>query len=497
MSNLSKLVQKIIWAGPFQDTAKIGTGIVLSFSPKKKTSCSPFYTFHSASMALSRAPAASRAPQFRSNAVYRSFKLPISIVSCSSTSTPGKVRKFSNRKNHLRQKLLKTLTEPYSNWGISELPHKIHGDFPGESSPDEKCRSSLEGQYAAGSGEEAEALDIRELRVAEVSNGIEIRDNSVTAFSKGSISKFGLWFLGAYMFQKIWSAWVLGSVDTFHENGNGSKKKDKNGILDVGINGKDKSKWKLFGMGDKKHEGGGVANLDEEDMEKKIEEIQSMAREAREEERSKMDTNGSQSDDNDDEDEEEGFTKRGIEKEIHDRLVKLSKTLGNNSQEKLLVSFANSMKRDDDGRSDKVGKDDLNEDNNVDLMFKKRYKFRGSLGGKTDKPKGFTNSGHPSAPKETKGNGDIGGGDLEKDGKKKQSMESSKSLRTSGKKLVGRDKKKPGQRLELNGIFHLGPFIHHYRLLISTCLEYLFDRMLKSWQKSYINDIGMFVFMKL
>lgn len=419
-------------------------------------------------MALSGAPAASRVPQFRSNVVYRNFKLPISMVSCSSTSTPGKVRKFSNRKNYLREKLLKTLNKPYSNWGISELPRKIPGDFPSESSLDENCSHSLEGQYAAGSGEEVGELDIQELRVAEVSNGIEIMDNSVTAFSKRSFYEFGLWILGAYMFQKICAAWVLGSVDIYENgNGNGSEKEDKNGIVDVGINGKDESKWKLFGMGDKKLEGDGVSYLDEEDMEKKIEEIQLMAREAREKERLKMGNNGSQSDGDDDEveDEDEDFAKTGIEKEVHDRLVKLSKKLGNKAQKKLSVSFANNMKRDGD-RSDKAGKDDLNEDNNVALMFKKRYRFRGSLSGKTDKPKGFTNSGHPSAPKEAKGNMDIGCGDLKKDGKKKQSEESRKSLRTSGKKLVGRDKKKPGQRLELvgselNGNFHLVLFIHH------------------------------------
>lgn len=408
-------------------------------------------------MALSGAATASRAAQCMSNAVYRDFNMSISMVSGSSSSNPGQVRKFSNRKNYLRQKLLKTLNKPHSNWPISELPHEMVGDFPNKSSPDKDCSSSLE-QYAAGGGEGVEELDIQELRVPEVSNDIEIIMNrNVTAFSKGSIFKLGLWFLGAFMFQTICAVWVLGSVDIFHENGNGSKKKDKRRILDVGLNGKDKSKLKLLGMDDERLEGG-VFYLDEEDMEKKIEEIQLMAREAREKERLGMEKSDFQSDDNDDEDEKVDFAKSGIEKEVNARLVTLSKTLGN-VQEKMSVSFANNTKRDG-GRSDKVGKDDLNEGSNVAHMFKKKYKFRGSSSWKTDKPKGFTNSGHPSAPKEAKEDGgvqDISGGDLEKDGEKKQCVEASKPLRTSEKKLVGRGKKKPGQILErveseLNGL---------------------------------------------
>lgn len=389
--------------------------------------------------------------------IYRDFKMPISMDSSTSPSNPGKIRKFTTRKNYLRQKLLKTLKKPYPNSLFFELPHQSPVVSPNESSPEENLIFSLE-HCAVGSGEEIEELEIQEVRVAEITKSVEVMENSVSDFSKGSFLKFGLWLLGAFVFQTICAVWVLGSADIFNDNGNTSNGKDKTGILDVGLKERAKSRVKLVLNGNKGLETGEMVYWNEDDMEKKIEEIQIMAREARKREGLERENNAFERDDNVEEDEEVDFGKNGIEKEVSDQLVKLSSRFGK-VQEKLSVSFIDNVKKGD-GKRDEAVKDELDKkEGHVDLIFKKKYKFRGSLSRHTDKPKGFNDSDNFSSPKEVIKdggsqvlmNGDIFRGSMETDSVGNQSMEASKSLGTAEKKLVERQKRKPGKRLDLVG----------------------------------------------
>ncbi|KAL3505731.1 hypothetical protein ACH5RR_031113 [Cinchona calisaya] len=385
-----------------------------------------------------------------------------------SISTPTTPRKLTNRKNYLRQKLLKTLIKPYPpNSLILESP-QTNPPIPIEleSEKDQSLTSEqFSGDYCpAVVGEEPEELEIEEFREAEIQESVEILDGGIGKVSKNSIFKYGLWLVGAFVVQTICAVWVFKSAKFEDKSGNYLNNEDKNGVLEVRLNGKSNSKVKFIRNAKMGLENGGVVFVDEDEMEKKIEEIRVMAREARERERLEMKKDGFESEEIDKELEDE-FGKTGIEKEVNDRLVKLQKRL-ENAHGTLPVGLGDNVKKDGVNEKNSLG----GKEGNRALMFKKKYRFRALSSKPTDKPKGFTGlydhgdgievMSSKDGGAEVLMNGDIGGGvvdsvddmrqldlhagdsragrsaHLEEDEERQQAPEATKSSRNAEKKFV-------------------------------------------------------------
>ncbi|CAI9756619.1 unnamed protein product [Fraxinus pennsylvanica] len=158
-------------------------------------------------------------------------------------------------------------------------------------------------------------------------------------------------------------------------------------------------------------------DLDEVEIERKIDEIQTMARKARVREKRELKNNG--------------FDKK--------------------SDKKLPVSSVGIL-RTADGRKIGVEKDKLHEkEGNGALMFKKKYKFKGLANILDEKPKGFTNPEYESINKfEQKGNMEKGS-DLLRNGNDNNDKGDSK-----GSDLMHLEKKQsaPSNKL-LNGNYSL------------------------------------------
>ncbi|XAR57083.1 hypothetical protein NMG60_11025101 [Bertholletia excelsa] len=258
------------------------------------------------------------------------------------------------RKNYLRRKLIKVPTKPYPTPLTPESPPTTPA-IPIEC-PREEQADNPSGQLA---GEELEESGTRELEVetseaAGILNGVN--------FSTGSVVKFGFYLLGAFVFQTVCAVWVFGSASS------DSLSEDKTRVLDLGADGNNGAILRLSKQGRILYE-------DEPELEKRIVEIQAMARDARDRERLESRANNLGDDE---------IVKTGIEKEVEGKLVKLRKRLQNQLEKSptLPVSYS---RKDDKVEGDNLDKKDAN---NV-LMFKKKYKFRSPSGELIDKPKGF------------------------------------------------------------------------------------------------------------
>ncbi|KAL0414734.1 UNVERIFIED_CONTAM: hypothetical protein Sradi_1675100 [Sesamum radiatum] len=119
-----------------------------------------------------------------------------------------------------------------------------------------------------------------------------------------------------------------------------------------------------------------IVYVDELEMERKIEEIRAMAREAREKERLESQTNDFESEDNEE----------------------------TNGEDLLKVGLRRRKEKDE------VEKGELDESGaNGALLFKKKYRFKGVSGDPTEKPKGFIGSDDYSVNKSKEsGNGEKG-----------------------------------------------------------------------------------------
>ncbi|XP_027120826.1 uncharacterized protein [Coffea arabica] len=316
-------------------------------------------------------------------------RTPLRLVCSVPAPTP---RKLTNRKNYLRQKVLKTLTKPYPSSFTVESPQK-NPAIPVELKQEQVLIEQFSGDFCPATVlNELEEREMQEFREAEVREPVKLVDDRIGNVSKNSIFKHGLWLVAAFLFQTICAVWVFGSAEF----------EDKNSALEVDVNGKGKSNVKYLRNTELRLENGGFVYVDEDEIEKKIEEIQVMAREARARERLEREVNGFPAGDSEGEDE---FGQSGIEKEVNDRLAKVRRrykytrgTVPVGSVDRVKEN-AVSEKNNLAGRQpmDDVKKDGVSEKKSLggkeveeSLMFKKKYRFRGLSSKPSDKPKGFT-----------------------------------------------------------------------------------------------------------
>lgn len=333
----------------------------------------------------------------------------------SSALTTQRPRKFAKRKNYLRPKILKTRTKPYTktqNEPITPLEtptqrtHILPSDEAAKAPENQALplseiseperivndggstfyQSPLQQTHILASdlaaGDELKSSGNQEFRLSEVSDPSGAVNAVAGTFGKGSLLKFGLWIVGAFVFQTVCAVWVLGSADYSGKNESSSRNGYKNEVLELDLKDASKYKLRMFVNGDGKRsiENGGTVFVDEAEMEKKIEEIQHMAREAREKERWEL--KGGDVDEESDEEIEDSDVKMGIKKEVDERLIKLRKRMGkvSNKQPTNSVTYPNG--RDDGG--------DLDEKElSAALMSKRKKKFREFASKPSNKPKGF------------------------------------------------------------------------------------------------------------
>ncbi|XP_015062170.1 uncharacterized protein LOC107007869 isoform X2 [Solanum pennellii] len=350
---------------------------------------------------------------------------PLLLASALTTPRP---RKFAKRKNYLRPKILKTTTKPYikpQNETITPLETPIQHTHISPSDEDTKATENqalrlsevlepesivndTEGNFYEtpiqqshildsdlADGDELKTSEKQEFRMSELSDPSEAGNAVAGTFGKGWLLKFGLWIVGAFVFQTVCAVWVFGSADYSGKNksldGNGYK----NEVLELDLKGTNKHKLRMFvnGDGNQSIENGGTVFVDKAEMEKKIEEIQHMAREAREKER--LELKGNDVDEEKEEEIEDSDVKMGIKKEVDERLIKLRKRLGKvgNKQPTNSVTFptvdVNKNVRDDGGILDE-------KELTASLTFKRKQKFREFTSKPSNKPKGFMALDHQS-----------------------------------------------------------------------------------------------------
>ncbi|XP_049394618.1 uncharacterized protein LOC125858870 isoform X2 [Solanum stenotomum] len=349
------------------------------------------------------------------------------LLLASALTTPRR-RKFAKRKNYLRPKILKTTTKPYikpQNEPITPLETPIQhthispsdevakapenqGLLLSEVSEPEAIVNDTESTFYEtpiqqthildsdlAAGDDLKTSENREFRLSEVSDPSGAVNAVAGTFGKGSLLKFGLWIVGAFVFQTVCAVWVFGSADYSGKNKSSDGNGYKNEVLELDLKGTSKHKLRMFvnGDGNQSIENGGTVFVDEDEMEKKIEEIQHMAREAREKER--LELKGNDVDEEQEEEIEDSDVKMGIKKEVDERLIKLRKRLGkvSNKQPTNSVTFptvdVNKNVWDDGGTLDE-------KELSASLTFKRKQKFREFASKPSNKPKGFMALDHQS-----------------------------------------------------------------------------------------------------
>ncbi|XP_055818207.1 uncharacterized protein LOC129887226 isoform X2 [Solanum dulcamara] len=351
---------------------------------------------------------------------------PLLLASALTTPRP---RKFTKRKNYLRHKILKTSTKPYlkpQNEPISPLEtpiqqtHILPSDEvakapenqalrPSEVSEPEGIVNDTESTFYESplqqthilssdlaAGDELKTSETQEFRLSEVSDPSGGVNAVAGTFGKGSLLKFGLWIVGAFVFQTVCAVWVFGSADNSGKNRSLDRNDYKNEVLELDLKGTSKYKLRMFVNGDGKQsiENGGTVFVDEAEMEKKIEEIQHMAKEAREKER--LELKGSDVDEELEEEIEDSDVKMEIKKEVDERLIKLRKRLGKVSNKQPTNSVIYPTVDVDKNVKDDGGKLDEKE-LGAALIFKRKQKFREFASKPSNKPKGFMALDHQSA----------------------------------------------------------------------------------------------------
>ncbi|XP_008458451.2 uncharacterized protein LOC103497853 [Cucumis melo] len=305
---------------------------------------------------------------------------PKPLLSVSSSISISSRSKLRTRKNHLRIKILKTLARP-PPFSLSPIPPETQSPIPivspGTSgpvdvetevlSPAESCPSSTDG----------------ESRLSESSSTASLFNFDVAKFSWGSFVKLGVYFLAVFAFQTICTVWVLeyGSSSKEDTSSNEDLSVRRNSGREVLLNGNER-----IGLGNVGSKRNKLVYLEETKMREKIEEIRSMARAARIEEKNKR------SDDFGEDDMEGGNAisraRIDIEKEVDARLVKLEKRL-NSSKEKIPGSSMNYLLKSENVE-DAVERNSFNgEERDKSLMFKKKMRYRNSSSHRIKKPKGF------------------------------------------------------------------------------------------------------------
>ncbi|XP_019181211.1 PREDICTED: uncharacterized protein LOC109176208 isoform X4 [Ipomoea nil] len=279
-------------------------------------------------------------------------------LSLKSSLSASNQRKPTKRKNYLREKILKTLTKPHPNFPLPvpiETPPTIDPLAPSES-PLERIPVYPSVEVA---GEEPKESEVQEVQVAQVS------EPRLVNHGKSSALKLFSWLVAAVIVPTIYVR-VFGSAGFDSKKGNFGRKNEKDEILEIGGVGNSKSKLKLFSNGS---ENGWTGLVDEAEMERNIEEVKMMAREARAMERIEA-AKSSASDSGD-----------GYE----DDDSSVSNAIG-----KLPGSLVGYLMRNGErkGRAKTGGFDE--KEMNAALLFKKKHKYRSFSGKPSDKPTGFT-----------------------------------------------------------------------------------------------------------
>ncbi|PKI65099.1 uncharacterized protein LOC116210372 isoform X2 [Punica granatum] len=289
-----------------------------------------------------------------------------------------KPSRLTRRKNHLRPKILKTLSpNPTPSPVTVAAPLIIHEN--------QETLTHYDVEDEASSAELSSAAETHEVDEFHTASSVAEESLDLGKFSTKSVLKFGAYFVGLFLFQTICAVWFLGSASssssTEKPDGSESSVDEKDRVQSL-INGNVR---RGFTRGKVSSEMGDAAlYLGEAEMQKKIEEIRLMAREARRSERKNLE--GEAEGGETEEEESASKSRIAFEKEIGTRLNKLQKGL--NSVKKYPVS-SNGV-----SGPKEVGSD---------LVFKKKLKFRGTLAGKNSQgPKGFSSENH--SPAATQGN---------------------------------------------------------------------------------------------
>lgn len=232
----------------------------------------------------------------------------------------------------------------------------------------------------------------REFVIQPTSSLTESDNGEAGIFSTGSLLKLGLYLVGIFVFQTICAVWVLGSAQEHDIEASEAKGSE------LGTNESIKRKF-LSHVGGKSlvekngYKPGNSVRQNESELEEKIVEIRSMAREARENERKKPKGKGSQShlgEIGDDVTEEDAIStiRSGIQEEVDARVTKLQKRLDATRKKSPMSSFNYSnMSRKVEDRVN--GNDSHVAESNITLMFKKKMKLRNAPSISRDNPKGF------------------------------------------------------------------------------------------------------------
>lgn len=221
------------------------------------------------------------------------------------------------------------------------------------------------------SADTGEAVEVEEFTATETSAtaaGDFYRDGIVGKFSARSVLKYGAYFIGLFVFQTICTVWILGNANSDAVKDVDLDSSDSNNRKQ---NSSDNIEKRLFGS--------------DSELEKKIEEIRAMAREARRSEANVK--SGKEGGEDDEIDEESVVSKRriGIEKEIGAKLSKLQKRLNSNSNLAYVDKLGKANKVED--RVDRDNSDSKEADGT--LMFKKKLKFKSPSTKLRNGPKGF------------------------------------------------------------------------------------------------------------
>ncbi|XP_073276244.1 uncharacterized protein [Primulina huaijiensis] len=334
-----------------------------------------------------------------SSRLRHSHSRPTTTTFAVSTSFP---RQRALRRNFLRQKLLKTLRHPSILIDSRPLQQVIEPVLK-EIQELEESENPKSGNHQI---QEIEVL--KEVGISEPTVGVPF-DGSVGLLDKNPILKYGLWLAGAFVFQAVCAVWVFGSAGSGSRNGNLNGNREDS-VLEASENGQGKSRVKLISNANVNWQvgiGNGPIYVDEVEMEREIEEIRAMAREAREKERLKSENDGLDSEDDNDVDAGK-IDRTGIDWEVYNRLIKLTKKLENEGDRSPIALIGHSRREGE--RKGGVGEGELNEiEGNAALLFKKKYKFKDLSSNQGDKPKGFWGSDDHSI-REPKKSGETEGG---------------------------------------------------------------------------------------
>ncbi|XP_020225964.1 uncharacterized protein LOC109807762 isoform X2 [Cajanus cajan] len=289
-----------------------------------------------------------------------------------------------HRKNHLRPKILKTLTKPYP----PTLPLLPSPPQQPVISPQEN--NNLYVEIAAGETLAGDIVDnLGEVQVSEATtiadNFEELQVSDATAKENGvfenvsavDIFKYGgMYFLGFFVLQTVYTVWVAGNYNSTQKDG------------DLEVDGRDNENGKTVSL-----PVNGASNVfgveDQLDMEKKIEEIRLMAREAR---RIELEKKGKEEEDEDFEMDDEGAlsgnNRLGIEKEIGERLLKLQNRINGSTKDISAALQQINTRRNPAAGVDRGVIKNVSKGNEA-MVFKKKFKFKSPSTKATKTPKGF------------------------------------------------------------------------------------------------------------